>query len=400
MVALLHESIAAGGLGFSTSLSFTHTDGDGNPVPSRWAERDELLALCGALREHEGTTLEFIVDGCLTGFTDDEIELVTAMALAAERPANWNVLTVEARSPDRLAQQLALSERAAERGARVVALTMPTIAGMCASFGTHSALHSIPGWAPVMKLPVPERIAKLRDPAVRRELDAKAHSKEAGVFAGLARWGGYRIGTTASAANEGLEGRLVADIARERGTSDFDTLLDIVVADDLRTVLWPAQPGEDDESWQLRRRTWDHPGVILGGSDAGAHLDRMCGASYPTAFLRDVLHGRKLVPLERAVAMMTSVPAELFGLRDRGVVRGGCAADLVLFDPDTMNPADPAFRDDLPGGNRRLTTGSTGVRAVWVGGVRSIENGEAAGALAGRVLRPGVDTRTPETQRA
>ncbi|MCA9510614.1 MAG: amidohydrolase family protein, partial [Myxococcales bacterium] len=394
MVALLHASIEAGGLGFSTSLSFTHTDGEGRPVPSRWAERDEVLALCRALRDHEGTTLEWIVDGCLKGFTDEEIELATEMALAAGRPANWNVLTVDAQSAERVARQVELSERAAERGARIVALTMPTIAGMCASFGTHSALHSIPGWAPVMQLPVPERIAKLRDADVRRELDARARSKEAGVFAGLARWGDYRIGTTFAEANAGLEGRRIADVARERGASAFDALLDVVVADGLRTVLWPSQPGEDDASWALRARTWEHPYVMLGGSDAGAHLDRMCGSSYPTAFLRDVLRGRRLVPLERAVAMMSGEPAELFGLRDRGLVREGFVADLVLFDPERVDAAEPAFHDDLPGASRRLTADAIGVRGVWVGGVRTLEDGSPTGALPGRVLRPGADTRT------
>jgi N-acyl-D-aspartate/D-glutamate deacylase len=394
MVELLHVSIEGGGLGFSTSLSFTHTDWEGDPVPSRWASHDEVLALCRALRDHEGTTLEFIVDGCLKGFTDEEIELATEMSLAAQRPANWNVLTVEARSPERLARQLELSDRAAEKGARVVALTMPTIAGMCASFGTHSALHSIPGWSFVMALPIPERIEKLRDPEIRRELDERSHSKEAGVFAGLARWGGYRIGTTHSAENEGLEGRLVKDIAQERGTGVFDTLVDIVVADELRTVLWPAQPGEDGDSWAMRRQTWNHPHVMLGGSDAGAHLDRMCGSTYPTTFLGDVLRGRKLVSLERAVQMMTDVPAELFGLRERGLVREGYRADLVLFDPETVGSEESAFQTDLPGESERLTAGSLGVRRVWLNGRTSIVDGAPAGELAGRILRPGRDTRT------
>jgi N-acyl-D-aspartate/D-glutamate deacylase len=394
MVALLHASIEAGGLGFSTSLSFTHTDGDGEPVPSRWASHEEVLALCAVLREHEGTTLEFIVDGCLTGFTEDEIELVIEMSLTAERPANWNVLTVEARSPDRLESQLQLSVRAAEKGARVVGLTMPIIAGMCSSFGVHSALHSMPGWGYVMTLPIPERINKLRDAEVRRDMNERANSKEAGVFAGLARWGGYRIGTTFSAENAGLEGRFVEDIAAERGTGHFDTLLDIVIADDLRTVLWPAQPGEDDESWMLRRQVWDEPGIMLGGSDAGAHIDRLCGSNYPTEFLRDVLHGRKLVSLERAVAMMTSVPAELFGFRDRGLIVEGGWADLVLLNPETIGTSECDFANDLPGEAQRLIAGSTGIERVWLNGQLSIVNGEPVGELAGRVLHPGRDTRT------
>ena len=136
-----------------------------------------------------------------------------------------------------------------------------------------------------MSLPVPERIAKLRDPEVRRFLNERAQSPDAGVFTRLTDWGRYQIGDTYSAANEGLKGRVVGDIARERGTSGFDTLLDIVIADDLRTVLWPLPTDDDAASWALRKEAWDDPRVMIGGSDAGAHLDRMCGAPYTTGFL-------------------------------------------------------------------------------------------------------------------
>src|SRR5680860_560946 len=100
MVAVLHQAIKAGGLGFSTTLSRTHSDGDGQPVASRWASRDELLALCTEVGRHEGTTLEGVVDGCLDQFSDDDIDLLVAMSVAARRPINWNVLTVDSREPD------------------------------------------------------------------------------------------------------------------------------------------------------------------------------------------------------------------------------------------------------------------------------------------------------------
>src|SRR5207247_1199495 len=114
-----------GGLGFSTTLSNTHSDGDGNPVASRHASTDELIALCEATGRHDGTTLEGIVQGCLDKFSDDEIELLTAMSAAARRPINWNVLTVDAAAPDRVPRQLSAADRAREAGARIVALTMP-----------------------------------------------------------------------------------------------------------------------------------------------------------------------------------------------------------------------------------------------------------------------------------
>jgi len=394
MAALLHESLAAGGLGFSTSLAFTHSDGDNQPVPSRWASNAEVLALCEAVSAHPGTTLEMITNGCLRGFTDEEVELMSAMSVTANRPVNWNVLTIDSADPDRYREQIALGDAAAKRGGKVVALTMPILVGMNMSFLNFCALFLMPGWGDVLNLPLADRMAKLRDPAVRQEMDQRAHSHEAGVFTRLADWGQYQIGDTYSAANEGLTGRTVADIAAERGTSAFDTLLDVVLADDLRTVLWPLPPDDDAESWRLRAEAWQHPYVMIGGSDAGAHLDRMSGAQYPTAFLADCLRGRQLTSVENAVRLMTAVPAGLFGLRDRGVVREGAFADLVLLDPATVDAGASSMVADLPGGTSRLFTPAVGVQRVFVNGQPIVVDGQATGATPGTLLRSGRDTDT------
>jgi N-acyl-D-aspartate/D-glutamate deacylase len=157
--------------------------------------------------------------------------------------------------------------------------------------GSYCALWLLPGWKDVLERPLAETMQLLRDPEVRRTMNEHAHSKEAGVIGRHAGWGGYRIGDTFSRANEGLSGRLVRDIAAERGTSDFDALLDVSLADDLRTVLWPSASDDDPNSWKLRSELWEDPRILIGGSDAGAHLDRMCGAPYPTAFLADCLGG-------------------------------------------------------------------------------------------------------------
>ena len=394
MARLLGESIEAGGLGFSTTLSFTHSDGDGEPVASRWASRDEVLALCAAIRSHEGTMLEYVTDGCLRGFRPDEVELMADMTLAARRPLNWNVLTIDSKEPERYREQLAACENAAARGGRAVALTMPVLVEMNMSFLSYCALFMLPDWATVMNLPVPERMVKLRDPEVRAFLQERAKAPEAGVVGRLAGWGRYMIGDTYSTANEGLKGRRVADIAKERGQDAFDTLLDVVLADDLRTVLWPLPTDSDDASWQLRKEAWGRDDVLLGGSDAGAHLDRMCGAPYTTRFLADCLRGRKLVPLERAVQLITQAPAELLGLRDRGVIAEGSHADLVVFDPATIDMEDVTMVNDLPGGTGRLYAGSTGVQRVFVNGHPIVVDGAVTGDLPGTVLRSGRDTHT------
>jgi len=184
----------------------------------------------------------------------------------------------------------------------------------------------------------------------------------------------------------------VADIAAERGAAPFDTLLDIVLADQLRTVLWPNTDDGDEATWDMRAAIWGDPRAMVGGSDAGAHLDRMCGSNYPTAFLGDCLRGRKLVPVERAVHMMTAQPAELFGLRERGLVREGFAADLFVFDPATVGSEPARLVHDLPGDTPRLYAGSHGVVRVLVNGEETVRDGAPTGALPGTLLRSGRDT--------
>ncbi len=397
MVAELEASIEAGGLGFSTTLSYTHSDGDGKPVASRWASHEEVLALCGAVRDHEGTTLEAIVDGCLDQFSDEEIELFTQMSVAGQRPLNWNVLTVDSRVPARVTRQLQASTIAAEAGGRLVALSMPVIVPMNMSFKTYCALFMLPGWKEVMSLPVPERIEKLRDPEIRTWMNERAQSEEAGVFRRLADWKNYVLGDTYSAANEGLKGRTIKDLAAERGTEPFDTLLDIVINDDLATILWPIAPDGDAASWELRKTVWEDPRAMVGGSDAGAHLDRMCGAPYTTRFLGDTIRGRKLVPLEQAVRMITDQPARLFGLRDRGRLEVGAHADVVVFDPETIGAGAATLVADLPGDAARLTSTAEGIAHVFVNGVETVTDNESTGATPGTILRSGRDTATVST---
>ena len=394
MKRLLGEALEAGGLGFSTTRSFTHTDGDGVPVPSRVASDDEVVALSEVCARYPGTTLEWVSDGCLSGFTDDEVDLMARMSLAAERRLNWNVLTVDSARPEDYRNQVSACERVAAQGGRAVALTMPILIGMTMHFHSFCALYKLPDWEEVMGLPVEEKKVRLADPHVRRFLEQRAASPEAGVFSRLTGWGRYLIGETFSDENEGLAGCLVGDIARERGQRDFFTLLDIVVADDLRTVLWPGPTDDDPASWLMRQAVWDHEHVMIGGSDAGAHLDRMAGASYPTEWLADCLRGQQLAPLERAVAEMTNVPARYFGMIDRGQITEGFHADLVVFDPKTVGAGGLHLEHDLPGESPRLYAAAEGIHKVFVNGVLAVDGENATGALSGVVLRSGSHTET------
>jgi N-acyl-D-aspartate/D-glutamate deacylase len=393
MRSMVHRSLEEGALGLSTSQAHTHNDGDGSPVPSRAATRAEIETLCAAVGDHDGTTLEIILPGCLNGFSDDEVDLMATLSLLANRPVNWNVLGVSAMNRAGLEHQLAASSTAAERGATVVALTLPHTMKIRLSFSHGAIIDGLPGWRELFAVPGAERIRRLSDPAERRRLDDGAKSKEAGIIGALANWQMLLIDETFDPANAAYEGRSVGDVARERGQEPFDALCDIVIADELRTGLRPPIP-ESEADWELKADVWRDPRTVVGGSDAGAHLDVMCGAIYSTSLLGEGVRKRGLLSWEEAVHQLTEVPARLYGLRGRGRIAADFAADIVIFDPDRVGHLPERTRADLPGGASRLYAEAEGIEHVLVNGIEITTDGAFTGALPGAVLRSGRDTDT------
>src|SRR4051812_106498 len=198
--------------------------------------------------------------------------------------------------------------------------------------------------------------------------------------------------------DSGWVGRSLGEIARSRDTDVIDVLIDVVLVDGLTLylVLPSLVPtlGRSDEGWRRRVDIWNDPRVMLGGSDAGAHLDLMCHANYPTVVLSEVVRARGLLTWEQAVQMMTDRPARHFGLRDRGRVAEGFHADLVVIDPDTVASDAAVLHHDLPGGGPRLSAGSRGVAHVFVNGREVATDGVTTDARPGTVLRAGRDTKT------
>lgn len=394
MGSLLDRCLREGALGFSSSQASTHNDGDGDPVPSRAASWDELLSLAATVRDHEGTTLELIVPGCIDGLSDDEMDLMARLSLAGGRPLNWNVLAVTGLNPAAHVHQLEASTRAEEMGARVVALTLPQGFRLRLSFLTGTPLDGLPGWAPTFALPVDERMQALSDPMVREHLDRGARSPEAGMIGALANWGILTFAETFSAETKPYEGRTVADVAAERGQEPFDAMLDVVVADRLRTGLRPPEFSESDDGWSMRADVWQDRRTVIGGSDAGAHLDMMCGATYTTFLVGEAVRDRRLLTIEQAVRLLSDVPARLYGLRQRGRVEVGWHADLAVFDPSTVGPTAEHTLTDLPAGAPRLFAEAEGMTHVVVNGVPIVEGGRFTGDTPGTVLRSGRDTDT------
>jgi N-acyl-D-aspartate/D-glutamate deacylase len=387
MVDLVEASLADGALGFSSSLGEGHADGDGRPVPSRAAAFEEFVALAGSLRGHPGTTLEFIPT--VGPIPDARMQLMADMSLAADRPLNWNLLGSLA-SEEIFAQQLRASDVAAAQGAHVIALTLPDLMRMRAS----TLLPGLPGWSEVVGSDAATRRATVADPDARarlREGAERASERSLGVLDDFAL---MEVGDPGSA----WAGRSLAEIAAVRGSDVVDVLLDVVLVEALTlyVVLPSLTPslGRSDEGWRARVDVWKDPRVMLGGSDAGAHLDLMCHANYPTVVLGEVVRQRGLLSVEQAVEMMTDRPARHYGLARRGRVAPGWFADLVVFDPEEVGSGPTEVRRDLPGGGERLCAASRGIAHVFVGGREVITDGIDTGERSGRVLRSGHDTET------
>jgi N-acyl-D-aspartate/D-glutamate deacylase len=395
MQSLLRDGLAAGALGFSTTTSATHNDPSGRPVPSRFADEHEFVELARVCGEFEGTSLELLPRGAtdLGPFDDDVADLMIRMSQVARRPLNWNVIQVTARTLDTWLAKLAVGDAARARDAKVVALTMPV--DMKARFSFHAGfvLDVFEGWAPVLALPLPERLVTLRDPDVQRRLQAGAEATP--TMKHLAAWDKLVLVETFAPENERFRGRLVGDVAAELGTSGFDALMTVVLADELRTTFARATPEPTEADWEARRQVWSDRRSVIGASDAGAHLDMIAAFRYATGFLQEAVREHRLLPLEEAVHLLTAVPARLYGLHDRGVVRTGARADLLVLDPEAVGSGPIGTRFDLPGGAGRLYADATGIDHVVVGGVEIAAAGEYTGARPGRVLRAGRDTVTP-----
>lgn len=397
MRELLDTSLSEGALGFSTTVSPGHNDGDGNPVPSRWADHSEIIELAGVVRGHEGAGLELLPD---LEFGPGMAELLTEASRAAERAVNWNVLAVTSR-PDaasEAARKLAVTDFARARDGEVIALTIPGAPGVYMNLFTGVGFDALPGiWRELFKLPVAERIRKFRDPQVRKTMaDDAARFPTTSVNAPVARFGEFRVVSIQAEANKPCEGRLVGEIAQEQGREPLEVMLDIAVEDGLKTIFSPNYGGHDRASFELRGALWADDRTLIGGSDAGAHLDQIDTFAFSTELLQNGVRTHGVISLEQAVHAITQRPARYFGLVDRGVLAEGAHADVVVFDPATVGRGPTYMRYDLPGGRDfRLYAEALGIGHVLVNGVEIVRDGAHTGAMPGAVLRGGRDTRTP-----
>ncbi|MSP98211.1 MAG: D-aminoacylase [Betaproteobacteria bacterium] len=393
MCDLLRACLSEGALGFSSTWHPIHNDGDGNPVPSRAAAAAELVALAGVAAEFPGTMLEF-APGVYGEWGDRETRVMIDMSLAAGRPINWNPARVRETNPDSVERQLRPGTRAAEEGACIIALAYPFPSSTQLSLSRPYVYDTLPGWRDTMYLPLQERMRVFADPAQRRRLEEGAARTTQIPAKFAADWSKLRISRISAESQRCLIGKTVGEVAKAAGKSAFDTYLDIALADGLQTYVSFPIDADDDESWRMRVKLLRDPRTVLGGSDAGAHLDSICNATLSTRLLGEFVRERGLLSLEEAIRMITDVPARFCGLRERGRLQEGWHADIVVLDPAAVAPRPLELRHDFPAGAPRLYAEADGIRHVLVNGVEVTRGGLPTGQRPGVVLRSGTDTES------
>jgi N-acyl-D-aspartate/D-glutamate deacylase len=396
MCKLLDEALAAGGIGFSTANVSTQVDGDGRPTPPNFATREEFVALAGVCAKHPGTSLEFIPNSFLAGFSDEDMELMADMSAAANRPLNWNTPLINKAAPHLYSRQLSASDVAEKRGGKVVALYSLQNGPMQMDFDNGYVFRALPGWAWLFELSPKERIEVLADPQRRAVLQESLMAANAGLASTVrTQWGQMYVNDPRNPAMAHLDGKPIAEIARERGITDFDAACEIAAEAELKVGLVRLSYDLEDE-WtdQARIQVLKDPRVVLGASDGGAHMDMMVGSDFPTRCLGELVRERGVFTMEELVRQFTDVPAQLYGLRDRGRLAPGHWADIVIFDPAKVDAGPLRTVTDLPAGGSRLMTRPVGVHHVLVAGEVLIRDGQPTDKRAGQLLRSGRDTET------
>jgi N-acyl-D-aspartate/D-glutamate deacylase len=394
MQQLLDEGLAAGAWGFSSSAAATHNDMAGRPAPSRLAAREEYQALADVVGRYSFGIIGMSPESKLRGLTEQDRDLLRMLSLRGRASVNWNPLLHTSSLPDLWSVNLSASDEAASAGARVYGVFNPSsTGGNRVDLDTCFLFAALPHWGRIASLPTAAKIAAFCDPIVRAGLaDDIDHDSSMGMLTAKLRtmWNILRVTEVTAPANRDHVGRLVGDIARETNRTPLDTMLDIAVTDDLRTVFMQEDVRtEDATAHDAFKAMAQSPHVMFGGTDAGAHLDMLANESLPARTLEWRVRDQQSMPLEAAVHGFTGGLEDAIGLTGRGRLTVGAAGDVVVFDLDRIGAGDAHVVHDLPGGGGRLMTEAQGVEYTLVAGDIVFEHGVHSGALPGRLLRAG-----------
>jgi N-acyl-D-aspartate/D-glutamate deacylase len=384
MEELVRQGMAAGAFGFSTNANQRHFREDGKPVPSRFAALDEVARLCRAVGESRRGLVQFTHGAFASpehvahiGNWYDTILKETRRPLIGESIRHfWS-------EPDLWRKQLSDVEARCREGHAAYAMTSTRRSMRRWTLKDTTRLDEMPAWKNLLSLPLDLRKEKLRDPQIRFEL---GRAMESGKPIGFSRrWDLISVKKAARPENKSAESKSVDERARAKRKPAIDAFLDLALAEDLETTFEDCASQGDIAAVE---EIFSNPHVLLGQSDAGAHVaNANPGFGFSTIMLAHWVRERQIMSLEEAIKKMTFLPASIFGIHDRGLIRRGMAADLFVFDPEKIDLAEPEKVTDLPEGAPRYIQRAKGIRYTIVNGSVLMKNGAHTGVYPGKVLR-------------
>jgi N-acyl-D-aspartate/D-glutamate deacylase len=383
MQDLVRDGMKAGALGLSVSRNQGHYDPQGVHIPALWADEKEIFALGDVLRK---LGIGLIQSG---GGNGAEVKngLMSRLSEATGRIVVYNNLLQSMRRPAEWKEQMALIDATTARGVRAFPMCTPNRIVDHFTMRNCQEFRGLPTWHPILLASDQEKLRAYSDPEIRKKLHAEAvEFKVDTPPPGICRtwWDHMEVQTAILPKNKIYEGKTVGQIAQMQGKGIVDAFLDLVVEEDLDTEFLHGEINVDEAAMA---QILTYPNAIIGLSDGGAHVQFQSGYGFSTRLLAEWVREKAAMSLEQAVRRLTFDSASIFGLYDRGLVRPGMAADITIFDPDTVRPLPLEVVHDFPTGAKRIKEPAAGIMATVVNGEVLMDDGKHTGALPGRVLR-------------
>lgn len=392
MARIVQEGVEAGALGLSTSRTIAHRAIDGEPVPGTFAAEDELFGLGQALADANAGVFELAPAGVMgedLAAPASEMDWMRRLAEATGRPITF-ALSQHDQAPDQWKELLDLALNAWDAGIPIRPQIAGRPTGLLLGLQTFHPLLMRPSYQAIAHLPLAERVAEMKKPAVRKAIlsEKVTNADDRMSFIGMGLDRVFPIGNPPD--YEPAPETSIAAQAERLGVDQMELFYDLLLEDQGASLLVRPLLGYSNFSFEPIREMLLHPTTALGLGDGGAHVGAICDASIETTMLvhwaRDRTRGAKL-PLELVVRKMTSDTASLYGLNDRGVLASGYRADVNVIDFKNLRLDQPKMVHDLPGGARRLLQKADGYRSTFVAGTEVMHNGVDTGARPGQLVR-------------
>ena len=379
MRRVVREALEAGALGLSITRNMNHFDIAGTRIPAACAPESELFALADVLREAGTGVIQ------CGGGTNPELKdgLLSRLSQACGRTIMYNTLLEQARQPGRWQKHLAHVEATAKQGIRAIPLCNPGSVVNRFTMKNCQVFRSMPTWLPILQASDDEKLAAYRSAEIRAKLRSEVEAPLGPDSTFSKRWDLMVVEEPALPKNRGLRGQHIEEIAKAQGKHPLDAFLDLAVEENLETVF---SLGEINMDTEAVAQILGSPYAVVGLSDGGAHVQFHSNVSNPTRLLGYWVREKGIMSLELAVRRLTFDSASAFGIYDRGLLQPGMAADLVIFDPDTVRPVPEDVVHDFPSNGWRMRELAEGIHYTVVNGEVLMEKGTHTGSYPGRVL--------------